>query len=74
MDHVGCPAGYWLLCTLFVIGLLNHIVNVNGAWPFIDTILFRKGNTLSREQVATCVLRGVSNGGQNTPSIMFEPQ
>ena len=33
MDHVGCPAGYWLLCTLFVISLLNHVVNVNGAIP-----------------------------------------
>ena len=44
------------------------------AWPFVDTMLFRKGNTLSREQVATRVLRGVSNGGQNTPSIICEPQ
>ncbi len=33
MDRVGCPAGYWLLCTLFVIGLLNHLVNANGAVP-----------------------------------------
>ena len=33
MDRVGCPAGYWLLCTLFVISLLNHVVNVNGAIP-----------------------------------------
>ena len=33
MDHTGCPAPYWLLCTLFVIGLLNHLVNVNGVIP-----------------------------------------
>ena len=33
MDRVGCPAGYWHLCTLFVISLLNHVVNVNGAIP-----------------------------------------
>ena len=33
MDHVGCPAGYWLLCTLFVISLLNCLVNANGAIP-----------------------------------------
>ena len=33
MDRVGCPSGYWLLCTLFVIGLLNHLVNVNSVVP-----------------------------------------
>ena len=33
MDRVGCPAGYWLLCTLFVASLLNHLVNVNGVVP-----------------------------------------
>ena len=27
MDHVGCPAPYWLLCCLYVIGLLNVLVN-----------------------------------------------
>ena len=33
MDRVGCPKAYWLLCTLFVVGLLNHLVNVNGVVP-----------------------------------------
>ena len=33
MDRVGCPAKFWLLCTLFTISLLNHLVNVNGVIP-----------------------------------------
>ena len=33
MDCVGCPANYWLLCTLFVISLLNVLINANGAIP-----------------------------------------
>ena len=33
MDRTGTPAGCWLLCTLFVIGLLNHLVNANGVIP-----------------------------------------
>ena len=33
MDCVGCPTKFWLLCTLFTISLLNHLVNVNGAIP-----------------------------------------
>ena len=33
MDRVGCPAKFWLLCTLFTISLPNHLVNVNGAIP-----------------------------------------
>ena len=33
MDRVGCPTKFWLLCTLFTISLLNHLVNVNGAIP-----------------------------------------
>ena len=30
MDHVGCPAPYWLLCLLYVIGLLNILANSKG--------------------------------------------
>ena len=33
MDRVSCPSGYWLLCTLFVIGLLNVLANQNGEIP-----------------------------------------
>ena len=33
MNRVGCPTKFWLLCTLFTISLLNHLVNVNGAIP-----------------------------------------
>jgi len=33
MDRTGCPAGYWLVCTLFVISLLNRLVNKNGLIP-----------------------------------------
>ena len=33
MDRVGCTTKFWLLCTLFTISLLNHLVNVNGAIP-----------------------------------------
>ena len=33
MDRIGCPTKFWLLCTLFTISLLNHLVNVNGAIP-----------------------------------------
>ena len=27
MDCIGCPAPYWLLCILYVIGLLNVLAN-----------------------------------------------
>ena len=33
MDRVGCPAKFWLLCMLFVISLLNVMVNANGVVP-----------------------------------------
>ena len=33
MDQVACPSGYWLLCTLYVIGLLNVLVNSKGLIP-----------------------------------------
>ena len=33
MDRVGCPSKFWLLCILFVISLLNVVVNANGAIP-----------------------------------------
>ena len=33
MDRVSCPSGYWLLCTMFVIGLLNVLANQNGEIP-----------------------------------------
>jgi hypothetical protein len=33
MARVGCPAGYWLLCALYVIGLLNVLVNSDGVIP-----------------------------------------
>ena len=33
MDCIGCPTKFWLLCTLFTISLLNHLVKVNGAIP-----------------------------------------
>ena len=33
MDRVACPAKYWLLTMLFVVGLLNVLVNTNGAIP-----------------------------------------
>ena len=33
MDRVGCPTKFWLLCTLFTISLLTHLVNVNAAIP-----------------------------------------
>ena len=33
MDHVGCPSVIWLLCTLYVIGLLNILVNSKGVIP-----------------------------------------
>ena len=33
MDRVGCPPKFWLLCTLFVIGLLNHLVAAHGEIP-----------------------------------------
>ena len=33
MDHVGCPTPYWLLCCLYVIGLLNVLVNSKGLIP-----------------------------------------
>ena len=33
MDRVGCPPGYWLLCILYVIGLLNVLTNSKGFIP-----------------------------------------
>ena len=33
MDRTGCPAKFWLLCFLFVISLLNCLVNKNGEIP-----------------------------------------
>ena len=33
MDRVACPSGYWLLCTLYVIGLLNVLINSKGLIP-----------------------------------------
>jgi len=33
MDHTGCPGKYWLLSTLYVIALLNVLVNANGVIP-----------------------------------------
>ena len=33
MDCVGCPAPYWLLCCLNVIGLLNVLKNSKGLIP-----------------------------------------
>jgi hypothetical protein len=33
MDRVSYPAGYWLLCTLFVIGLVNVLANHTGEIP-----------------------------------------
>ena len=33
MDCIACPAKYWLLTMLFVVGLLNVLVNTSGAIP-----------------------------------------
>ena len=33
MDRIGCPSVIWLLCTLYVIGLLNILVNWKGVIP-----------------------------------------
>ena len=33
MDCIGCPSVIWLLCTLYVIGLLNVLVNSMGVIP-----------------------------------------
>ena len=33
MDRVGCAAHYWLLCILYVIGLLNVLSNSKGFIP-----------------------------------------
>ena len=33
MDRVGCPPVYWLLCLLYVIGLLNILSNSKGCIP-----------------------------------------
>ena len=33
MDRTGTPAEFWLLCTLYVIQLLNHMINVSGNIP-----------------------------------------
>jgi len=33
MDCTGCPAPYWLLAVLFVVSLMNHMVNVNDVIP-----------------------------------------
>ena len=33
MDRVGCPSVYWLLCLLYVIGLMNVLSNSKGCIP-----------------------------------------
>ena len=33
MDHVGCAAHFWLLCILYIIGLLNVLSNSKGFIP-----------------------------------------
>ena len=33
MDCISCPAPYWLLCILYVIGLLNILANSKGMIP-----------------------------------------
>ena len=33
MDHTGCPASCWLLCLLYVVGLLNVLSNSKGCIP-----------------------------------------
>ena len=33
MDLVSCPAPYWLLCILYVIGLLNVLASSKGMIP-----------------------------------------
>ena len=33
MDHVACPAPFWLLCLLYVIGLCNILSNSKGCIP-----------------------------------------
>ena len=33
MDRVGCPAPYWLLCILYIIGLHNVLANSKGMIP-----------------------------------------
>ena len=38
MDQVGCPSGYWLLCLLYVIGLLNVLSNSKGCIPLTVVI------------------------------------
>ena len=43
MDHVGCPSHWWLLCMLFVVGLLNWFIphtvltrEVTDVSPYLD--------------------------------------
>ena len=33
MDRTGCPTSYWLLCLLYVVGLLNVLSNSKGCIP-----------------------------------------
>ena len=33
MDCTGCPSSYWLLCLLYVVGLLNVLANSKGCIP-----------------------------------------
>ena len=33
MDHVGCQVHWWLLCMMYVVGLLNHLTNSKGYIP-----------------------------------------
>ena len=33
MDRTGCPSSYWLLCLLYVVGLLNVLANSKGCIP-----------------------------------------
>ena len=35
MDCTGCPVKFWLLCLLYVVALLNVLVNSKGATPLL---------------------------------------
>ena len=37
MDRTGCPGKYWLICMLYVVGLLNVLANAKGEIP--NTVL-----------------------------------
>ena len=42
--------------------ILTKPLDHTSAWPFIDTLLFRKGETMPQEEVAGHGTRGVSDG------------